>query len=482
MAPHPKLRPLVACPGEGEGKSVICLRDPSGLTENVALVPRPVMPLLVLFDGSRSVTEVQVDFMRLRGELIPRESIESLVGQLDEALLLDSRRFHAHRARVTAEFLAAPARPPAHAGGSYPAEQDALRRMLDGFFADAEAVTAMVPPLPLPPAEDGAPDHAHAALGNGAPHDALLGNGAPHGELLATGGPHDAPAAPPRRPRRPRRSPLAPMAPPRRVSDIRAVVAPHIDLGRGGPVYAQAYQPLLDDIAADLYVILGTDHNGEGSLYSLTRKSYETPLGLVQTDEEAVAAVARRGGGPALLRGEINHRREHSIEFQAVFLRYLAARRQDDRAPLILPILCGSFHEFIEGEADPATDARIADLCGAVAEVARGRRVVYIAAADLAHVGPQFGDEAPVDEDDLEQLAANDTALLDAVVAADPVAFFGRLRAEGDRRRVCGLPPIYTLLRMCGEAAGEVLAYDQCASGPDDDSCVSIAAMVLRGA
>ena len=411
MADHPKLRPLEAFPVEVEGKRVICLRDPSGLSENVALVPRAVLALLALLDGSRDLGELQADFVRAGGDPVSRDAIQGLVDQLDEAHLLDSARFRAYRDQVTAEYRAAPSRPAAHAGASYPAEPDALRKFLDRFFDEA------------------------------------------------------APARPARRTRA------------RRPAPVHALVAPHIDFERGGRVYALAYRPLLDQAPPDLYVVLGTDHNGDGARYSLTTKPFETPLGPVATEADAVKAVARRTGA-AVLAGELNHRREHSIEFQTVVLRYLADRRGDGPCPAVLPILCGSFHELVAGGADPAADARLADLCGAIGEAVAGRRVVWIAAADLAHVGPHFGDERPLGPADLDALAAHDRGLLATITTGDAAAFYRLLADERDQRRVCGLPPIYTMLRLCGPARGEVAGYEQCPA--DNGSRVSVAAVVLR--
>ena len=424
MHEHPKLRPLEAFPVEVDGKQVICLRDPSGLSENVALVPRPVLHLVALLDGSRDLGELQADYVRAGGELVSRDAIAGLLDQLDQANLLDSERFRAHRDRVAAEFAAGPTRPAAHAGLSYPAEPETLRTFLDGFFDAGGTGEEAAPARPAP---------ARATAG-----------------------------------RRPRQ---------RRPQPVCAVVAPHIDFARGGRIYGLAYRPLLDEPPPDLYVVLGTDHNGDGTRYSLTRKSFDTPLGPVVTDGDAVEAVVRRAG-PTLLRGELNHRREHSIEFQAVALRYLADRRGGGPPPAILPILCGSFHELVEHGADPAADACIADLCGAVAEAVAGRRVVWIAAADLAHVGPHFGDPRPLGPRDLRELAEHDATLLAAVTAGDAAAFYRLLREEGDRRRVCGLPAIYTMLRLCGRARGEVRGYDQCPA--DGGSRVSVAAVVLR--
>lgn len=421
MPDHPKLRPLEAFPVEVDGKSVICLRDPSGLSENVALVPRPVLSLLALLDGSRDLGDLQADFVRAGGELVSRDAIAGLLEQLDQAHLLDSERFRAHRDRVAAEYRAATTRPAAHAGASYPAEPDALRTFLDGFFDSV------------------------------GPGEASPRRTTPR----ATKGPRS-----------------------RRPAPVRAVVAPHIDFNRGGRVYALAYRPLLDEPPPDLYVVLGTDHNGDGTRYSLTRKPFDTPLGPVATDPDVVEAVTRRAG-PAALQGELNHRREHSVEFQAVVLRYLADRRGGGPAPAVLPILCGSFHALLESGADPAADAGLADLCGAIGEAITGRRVVWIAAADLAHVGPHFGDPRPLGPADLKALADHDAALLATVTAGDAAALYRLLADEHDERRVCGLPPIYTMLRLCGRARGEVRGYEQCPA--DNGSRVSVAAVVLRG-
>ena len=45
-------------------------------------------------------------------------------------------------------------------------------------------------------------------------------------------------------------------------------------------------------------------------------------------------------------------------------------------------------------------------------------------------------------------------------------AFFENLKAEGDRRHVCGLPPIYLALRLLGEVSGEPAGYAQCPADP----------------
>ena len=57
-ADHPRLRPLEAFPVEQDGERLIALRDPSGFTEQVVLLPIPALDIVSLFDGEHSVAEI----------------------------------------------------------------------------------------------------------------------------------------------------------------------------------------------------------------------------------------------------------------------------------------------------------------------------------------------------------------------------------------------------------------------------------------
>src|SRR5207245_3905829 len=140
---------------------------------------------------------------------------------------------------------------------------------------------------------------------------------------------------------------------------------------------------------ADLFIAVGTDHVGADHPFTLTRKHYATPLGRVDTDVALVDALAARLGGDELYADELHHRTEHSIEFQALLLRYVLPA---ERPITILPILCGSLHRSREAGRDPSADPFVARFLGTLGELTAARRVCLIAGADLAHVGPRFGD------------------------------------------------------------------------------------------
>src|SRR5262249_41466862 len=150
-----------------------------------------------------------------------------------------------------------------------------------------------------------------------------------------------------------------------------------------------------------LIFVCGTDHNGNDHPFTLTRKDYETPLGAVPTDVALVDEIEARVGAETLFADELHHRSEHSIEFQAVWLR----RAYGAAPPPVLPVLCGSRpprprRPFLCGRSPPAAARgerpaaapRAAGFLEALARGTAGRRVLVVAGADLAHVGPRFGD------------------------------------------------------------------------------------------
>ena len=100
-----------------------------------------------------------------------------------------------------------------------------------------------------------------------------------------------------------------------------------------------------------------------------------------------------------------------------------------------------------------------------------------MAGADLAHLGPRFGDPEPVSASERERIEREDRAMLEPVAAGDAQAFFESVARDGDRRRICGLSPIYALLRTLGDGAGSVKRYGQ---WPDPDGVVSFASVVLE--
>jgi AmmeMemoRadiSam system protein B len=254
----------------------------------------------------------------------------------------------------------------------------------------------------------------------------------------------------------------------------RGLVSPHIDYPRGGPVYAAVWKRAAEAVrAADLVVVLGTDHYGDVP-FTLTRQSYATPFGVLPTAREAVDALAEAAGEEMAFAGELYHRSEHSIELAAVWLHHV----REGEPCEIVPVLCGSFGRFVRGKANPADDPALPALVDGIRQVVAGRRALVVAAADLAHVGPAF-DGAPVDLVARAQLQAADDELIERMCTGDAEGFLQVIKYVEDRNNVCGLPPIYVTLRVLSPAQGERVAYARCPADQNGTSLVSICGVLL---
>jgi AmmeMemoRadiSam system protein B len=411
LSQRPKLRPVEAFPVEHQGRKLLCLRDPVGLAEQPMLVSVGASFVLAYFDGEHSLLDIQYEYTRRWGEILPSEKLRELIGALDEAYFLESPRFAARLEQVREDFRAASSRPAAHAGLCYAEQPEPLRAELQGYFK--------------------APD------GPGYPPAAAL---------------DEAPAA--------------------------GLIAPHIDPRRGGIAYAHGYAQLAARQMPELFVILGTAHCGGGpELFAATAKDYSTPLGTVKTDRGFVERLAARYRAGDLLADELLHRNEHSIEFQSLFLAWAFGTQGYQ----IVPILVSSFHDLVESLTTPARDERVGAFIEALREEidAQPRRVCIIAGVDFAHIGKKFGDSHGAGPEVLQWVEREDREMIGSIERSDPEGFFAHVAKDRDRRRICGLAPMYTQLELLRGRKGRLLKYD-IAAEPATESAVSFASMVIE--
>lgn len=242
--------------------------------------------------------------------------------------------------------------------------------------------------------------------------------------------------------------------------EIAGILAPHIDYSRGASVYSRIY-PYLKSTSKPLMVILGTCHRPTRGLFSISLKDFETPLETVPVAPELKDLI--RGDG--LLNRYIEewpHRNEHSIELQLPLIQFIIQHDFE-----ILPVLTGSMHEYVEGTKSIADDDEIRLLTEGLKNAldAYGKPCCIIAGADLAHIGAQFGDRYTLDAAVMERSRKKDEALLKHVKNVDADAFFREIREEGDKRRICGLTPIFFQLKLLEGCSAGIVDYDQWTDG-----------------
>jgi MEMO1 family protein len=134
----PKLRHVEAFPVSSQDGKLVCLRDPTHMTDKVIFLPAAALFIVSLFDGTHSVRDIQAAYMRQFGQLLYSEKIREIIDQLDANLFLESENYLRHKLQLEEEFLTSPTRAPAHAGVSYPRNAEELRVTLDRHFEEAQ--------------------------------------------------------------------------------------------------------------------------------------------------------------------------------------------------------------------------------------------------------------------------------------------------------------------------------------------------------
>jgi len=262
---------------------------------------------------------------------------------------------------------------------------------------------------------------------------------------------------------------------------LKAVVAPHMEINTAGPIYAWAYKEVREAKTADVFVILGTARGVIETLFASTDKDFETPLGLVRTDREFLR-LFRAHGGEVFFQDELAHRKDHAIEFQAVFLQHVLGAA---KPVTIVPVLCSFSYLHFSHPDLLAQGQRIGQFLEAFRKTlaAFGKEVCFVVSGDLAHIGMRYGDLKPPTDFSFHKTMQSDLAMLKHAENGDAEAFLQFIQKEDDARRIGLLPPLYTMLKLLsnptGSASkGSVLRYDR-ATVDQYNSTVTYAAMAF---
>lgn len=241
--------------------------------------------------------------------------------------------------------------------------------------------------------------------------------------------------------------------------NISGLIVPHIDIRAGGECFALAYTELSRAELPNLCVILGTGHGGCERLFSLTRKDFQTPLGIFRSDSAFIDDMTSRTETD-FLSDELIHKTEHSIEFQVVFLQFLMRKLGLDPDSIrMVPVLCSFGYE----DLDPERSGSVFEEFTTALKTGLKKyheKVLVIASADLAHLGPRYGNVTGLSDRDLRVLEAEDAETIRYMTEQDVEGFVAAIRRDRDKRNICGFAPISAMLEVMPPSRGRLLKYD----------------------
>ena len=211
-----------------------------------------------------------------------------------------------------------------------------------------------------------------------------------------------------------------------RTADVapKALIAPHAGYVYSGPIAASAYKTLAPRaLEIRRVVLLGPSHFVPFRGIALPGPgAFRTPLGDVELDEPACAALAGRHG---VMRLAEAHAREHSLEVQLPFLQLVLPQFR------LVPLAVGF-----------ATDD---DVAAVLDELWGGDETLIVVSSDLSHY-LSYQAAALVDDETAQAIERLDEKPLD-----------------GDH--ACGCHPIRGLLRVARARGMRVVPLDRRNSG-----------------
>jgi AmmeMemoRadiSam system protein B len=140
---NPRIRTdLEFFPIRNGDQNLLLVRDHLGLVQEGKAVPPQIYRFMTLLDGTKTARDIQMLLIRERGGiLVGIDEVERILTSLDEAFLLDGERYRQAREQIVTRFSAQTVRPCAHAGRSFPAQAEDLRKRLDEILSNHPAVS-----------------------------------------------------------------------------------------------------------------------------------------------------------------------------------------------------------------------------------------------------------------------------------------------------------------------------------------------------
>ncbi len=253
---------------------------------------------------------------------------------------------------------------------------------------------------------------------------------------------------------------------------VVGIVAPHLDYARGGSNYAAAYKCLETGARErpDRVVVLGTNHFGLGDGVVMTEFGFETPLGTLRPDAPVLERL-RDAFGDKLFKDQVDFAGEHSVNLHLPWIQHLWGD-----VPVVAALVPDPTVAMIEDDGARVSAKEFAGGLKTVLAQAGGRTVV-VASADLSHVGPQFGDRAPLDAARRREVEEADREVLREFIDG-PDRMLAHFQRNGNAARWCSIGNMFVAATAVPHASREMVAYAQSAE-PNGGAMVTSAALAF---
>lgn len=209
-------------------------------------------------------------------------------------------------------------------------------------------------------------------------------------------------------------------------AQINAIV-PHAGYSYSGACAAHVYFDMAKT-NPDTVIIIGPSHNREGKISVWLGESWETPLGLVKTDNELAKLIFDLSDNLFNLE-PMPHLKEHSVEVQVPFLQYIFGGNVT-----ILPILVAQDPSYFFCKQAGEELAKAIEISG--------KKVAVLVSSDFTHYGVSYGFMPFFGGDIRRKIEELDKGVINSIINLDLEKYTEKVKGT----TICGATPIGILL------------------------------------
>jgi AmmeMemoRadiSam system protein B len=246
--------------------------------------------------------------------------------------------------------------------------------------------------------------------------------------------------------------PPAPQAP-----LVRLLLGPHAGYVYSGAIAGEGYRRIA---IPPLVVVLAPNHHGVGAPLAMPLAGrWRTPLGELEIDEAASAAIAQRH--PGFADDWRAHARDHALEVHLPFLQARAEQLGVEFRVVTLSVGTHDLRLLLEAGRALADGLR---ACGRASE----DETLLVVSSDMSHYVPAA------------EARRRDLPAIERVLRDDPEGLHAEVLGHGTT--MCGIAPAVVALeaaRRLGAGPGELVRYGHSGEVTGDDREVVAYATVL---
>ena len=240
-------------------------------------------------------------------------------------------------------------------------------------------------------------------------------------------------------------------------SKLTGAIVPHAGYFYSGQCAAWAYKEIAESKLPKTFIILAPDHSGKHFDFATTDEDFETILGVVKTNKEAVTQLLSTN-----IVKKTSNMQEHSLEVQLPFLQF--SNKDQLKDIQIVPIICPTNNNYKE----------LAE------EIAKIPDIAIIISSDFTHYGPTFG-FTPFKFNIKQSIKDLDKNAIQHILNYDSEAFLKYIKKT--KATICGQYPIalgIEILKLINSKEPEVLCYYNSTKVAEDESQVSYTSIIFR--